>query len=199
MAVGLAAAVLVVGWYVQDALERIIYVQFTLAERADARVSFLEPTGGSAVGDLEHLPGVLLAEPLRVIPARISAGHRERRTAVTGLPIDGRLRRLVGMDGEVTPVPERGVVLTAKLAELLHVAPGDELRISALEGTRPTRRLTVTALVRELNGTAVYASLSRRIASWASRTRSRVPISWSIRGPWTRCCGACARCRGWPE
>ena len=38
-----------------------------------------------AVHELAHLPGVLAVEPVRMVPARLRAGHRTRQPAITGL------------------------------------------------------------------------------------------------------------------
>ena len=66
------------------------------------------------------------------------------------------MRRLVARDFAVTPVPPEGVVLTAKLGEILRVAPGDTITIEVLEGTRPVRRVPIAGVVDELLGLSAY-------------------------------------------
>jgi putative ABC transport system permease protein len=51
------------------------------------------------------------------------------------------------------------VVLTSKLADILHVTPGDTLVVDILEGDRPTRQLSVTGVIDELVGVAAYMDI----------------------------------------
>jgi putative ABC transport system permease protein len=87
---------------------------------------------------------------------RLRNEHRTKRVALMGLERADGLRRLVGSDLRDAPLPPEGVVLTAKLAEILHVRPGDQLAVEVLEGSRPKRTVVVSALVDELIGLSAY-------------------------------------------
>ena len=79
-------------------MDSLITTQFSVAERQDVSVTFVEPRSAEARHALARLPGVIAVEPQRVVPARIRAGHRHRNIAITGVLPDARLRRIV--DGE---------------------------------------------------------------------------------------------------
>ena len=49
--------------------------------------------------------------------------------------------------------------MTTKLAEILHVKPGDTLTVEVLEANRPVRQVTVTGLVDELLGVQAYIDI----------------------------------------
>jgi putative ABC transport system permease protein len=53
-------------------------------------------------------------------------------------------------------LPPEGMVLTAKLGEVLLVGPGDSLTVELLEGERDVRRVQVVGLVDELLGLSAY-------------------------------------------
>ncbi len=156
LGIALAVAVLLVGRFFVDAILRIADVQFRYVQRENLMVVFNAPQPARAGYELRHLPGVLMVEPFRSIPARLRAGHHSRRGAVLGLERGAELRRLVGADFRVTPLPPEGVVLTAKLAEILRVAPGDSVTIEVLEGARLVRRMPVVGAVNELLGLSAY-------------------------------------------
>jgi putative ABC transport system permease protein len=156
LGIALAVAVLLVGRFFVDAILRIADVQFRYVQRENLMVVFNASQPAHAMYDLGHLPGVLRVEPFRSIPARLRAGHHSRRGVVLGLARGGELRRLVGVDYRATPLPPEGVVLTAKLAEILHVAPGDSVTVEVLEGARPVRRVPVVGAVNELLGLSAY-------------------------------------------
>jgi putative ABC transport system permease protein len=163
---GIASAmgIVICGMFWRDALDYMIEVQFEAAQRADAEIVLTDPAGERAVREIGRLPGVLEAEGGRDVPARLAAGHLEYRTAIRGLPPDGRLRR--PLDAALRPVaiPEDRIVLTDRLAERLAVAPGDSVEVQVLTGERRRRDLVVAGLAHDLIGLVAYmdlASLSR--------------------------------------
>jgi putative ABC transport system permease protein len=157
--IGFAAAILVVGFVFIDATDSLIATQFSVAERQDVTVSFVEPRSADARYALDRLPGVLAVEPQRVAPARIRAGHRHRNIPITGVFPDARLRRIVDGDGRTIRLPPSGLVLSKLLAEVLGVTAGDTVTIEVLEGRRPVRQLPITGLVDDILGLSVYTDI----------------------------------------
>jgi putative ABC transport system permease protein len=56
-------------------------------------------------------------------------------------------------------LPPGGLVLSERLAEVLRLKPGDEVLVDVLEGSRPTREVTVSGLVSEYMGMNAYMEL----------------------------------------
>jgi len=154
-----SVAILLSGTFWVDAVEYFIDVQFNMVQRAGVSVGFAEPLAQEARRELARLPGVERAEALRAIPVRLVAGHRHYRTALTGLPDDATLQRVLDRDlREAKPVPD-GVLLTSRLAQRLGVAPGDVVVAEMLEGRRIRAELRVAGTVRELAGMNAYLRL----------------------------------------
>jgi putative ABC transport system permease protein len=151
-----AVAILVVGHYFIDAIEHIAEVQFRTVQREDITLAFHEPLRADARHAVAALPGVLQSEPFRVVPARLRFEHASRRVPLFGLAAETELRRIVDTDRRVWRIPHQGVLLTAKLGEILGVKPGDRLRVEVLEGSRPVREVEVAGLVDELIGLMAY-------------------------------------------
>ena len=151
-----AASILLVGRFFVDAIGYLGDVQFRHVQRENLSVVFSGPRPASVRFELERLPGVFRAEPFRSVPARLRAAHRSRRTAILGLTSTGELHRL--LDRRLVPMdlPREGVLLTAKLAQILEVVPGDTLTVEVLEGRRVTRRVAVAGTVDELLGLSAY-------------------------------------------
>jgi putative ABC transport system permease protein len=156
LGVALAVAVLILGNFMVDALDYAMESQFSVAQRQDVSVAFVETASARALADVAHLPGVLSCEPYRSLPARLRSGHRWRRLGVMGLRPDGRLYRVVDIDRRWVPLPPGGIVLSAKLAEVLAVGIGDAVTVEVLEGRRPVREVPVTGLVADFAGVAAY-------------------------------------------
>lgn len=154
--IGFAGAILVVGFVFIDAMNALILLQFSVAERQDVTVNFVEPRSADARYALERLPGVLAVEPQRAVAARLRAGHRQRHLAIAGMAPAARLRRIVDQQGESVAVPAAGLVLSSKLADVLGVAPGDTVIVEVLEGRRPAESVEVAATVDDILGLSAY-------------------------------------------
>ena len=154
--IALAVAVLVVGRYSFDALDYIIEVHFRTAQREDATIVFNNPRTSRARFDVTHLPGVLRAETFRTVPVRLRFEHRSKRVAILGIRPDGELRTLLDRRLQKVDLPPEGLLLSAKLAEVLGARPGDTITVEVLEGARPVRQVPVVRLVDEWIGLSAY-------------------------------------------
>jgi putative ABC transport system permease protein len=149
LGISLAVGILVVARSMYDAMDYLIEVQFHRSMREDLNLTFIKPLSERAVRELAHVPGVLHAEGLRSVPARFRAGHRFRDSTVLGYPDGGRLRRLLDQHAEPIALPDSGILLTEKLAEVLGVQSGEELEVELREGQWNTRRVRVAGVVAE--------------------------------------------------
>jgi putative ABC transport system permease protein len=156
LGIALGAAVMVLGMFVGDAIQRLADVQFTEVQRFDRSVTFVEPSGPAVVAELARLPGVVAVEPFRVAAATLRFGHRERRQEIMAPRADGELLRILDDRGREY-VPRRdGLVVSARLAELLGAGPGDALEVDVLEGRRPRVSLVIAATVDDMVGTSAW-------------------------------------------
>jgi putative ABC transport system permease protein len=158
--IGFAASMLVLGIFFLDAIDEVMRVQFTVVQRQDVTVSFVEPRSARALYELQRLAGVLAVEPSRVLAVRLRAGHRSRQIGLSGVVPNPRLQRVVDTSSVPVPLPPAGVVLSRSLAELLGVREGGFVDVEVLEGRRPQHRVQVTALVEEYIGVSAYMELS---------------------------------------
>ena len=159
LGVSLAVAILVTGNYMKDAVNYLMDFQFRQVQREDMTIVFNEPRPARTRYEVANLPGVISSEPFRLVSVRLRFGHRTYRTALTGISSQGEFRRLMNKDSNLVYLPSNGVVLTTKLAEILHVQPGDILTVEVLEEDRPVRQVTVTGLVDELLGVQAYINI----------------------------------------
>jgi putative ABC transport system permease protein len=136
----------------------MINYQFYLTQRQDVTVTFFEPLAPGAAHELESLSGVLHSEPFRVIPCRIRSGHVSKRVGIRALANDSRLFRLRDDHERLVDIPSEGIMLSDKLARLLHVNVGELVQLDVLEGQRPKADLIVSSTIREFSGLNVYVS-----------------------------------------
>lgn len=160
LGISLAAAVLVLGSFMEDSIEYLIDTVFRRSQRYDLQVNLTEPTGDVVQYELEKLPGVLRCEPFRASPVRLRFGHRQRLVSIIGLPEASLLYRLVDIRRREAETPPDGLLISQKLAELLGAAPGDELTVDVLEGKRPVGTVRIAAVIRDFAGTMAYMDLA---------------------------------------
>jgi len=158
--VAMAVAVLVISMQWKDSIDHIIDVYFHQAQRQDMTMGLIEARASTALRDVDHMPGVLAAEPVRWVRARLRSGARSKRVAIEGVLPDARLRLAFDASGRVLEIPPRGLVLSTKLAEILNVRRGDAVTIEALEGHRRVERVPVVDLFETYIGTPVYMDLA---------------------------------------
>jgi putative ABC transport system permease protein len=157
--ISLAAAVLVVGNYLEDAIQYAVRHQFGGVMRYDASVALFDPREESAIAEIRHMPGVERCEPYRSLAVRLVSGHRSRRIGVMGLDRADGLFRLADVDGRQAQLPPGGLVMSRKLAEILDLSIGDDVTMEVLEEERPTLRVPVTGLLDDFAGLAAYMRL----------------------------------------
>ncbi len=155
-----ATAILVSGSCFYDIVNWMISLAFDRALLADATVTFSQAVVSDAVQELARLPGVTAAEPMRSAPVMMRHGARWRRLGLAAMPPGGQLSRLVGGDGRVVPVPEQGVILSKRLAEMLELEVGDEVQVEILDGRRRRGPLRVAGTVDDLLGLTATCSLA---------------------------------------
>lgn len=152
LGIAAAVAVLIGASFMLDSLDFTLEVQFNRAEREDITVSLIEPQSRRAFHEIASLPGVLRAEPYRAVPARLRSRNFKERLSIQGVSADGDLHRMLDTGLNPIAVTPGGILLSDKLARLLHVGVGDQLTVEILEGHRPTREVRVSGIVEQYLG-----------------------------------------------
>jgi putative ABC transport system permease protein len=156
LGVALSVAIMVVSLFFFDAVTHMAEVQFRQIQREDLAVYFASPRPRAVTHELARLEGVTRVELFRAVPVRLAHGHVERSTVLTGVVPEAGMRRVVDERRGAIAVPEHGVLLNSKLAEILGVGVGDTVHARVLEGRRAERRIPVAGTVDELFGIMAY-------------------------------------------
>ena len=161
LGIALAVSLLVMGLQWQDSIAWMAEKYFYDSQRQSMMIGLAErqammPT----VEAFRHLPGVLTAEPMRIVGADFSVGTRKHRGAITGVPQNTMLQPIYDdASGREVRVPPGGLVLSTRLAEKLGVAVGDRVRVDVHEGRRPSVSLPVAGLFETLIAMPAYMDL----------------------------------------
>ncbi len=159
LGLALATGIPVVPGAIRDGIQFILNFQWDYAQRQDITLGLLEPGSASALSDIQHLPGVLSAEPFRSVPARLRFGHISRKLGVIGLPRDATLNRVLNEHGRPITLPPHGLLVSAKLAEILGAKVGDNITLEIQEGKRPRLEAPIHGVLTDFAGLAAYMDL----------------------------------------
>jgi putative ABC transport system permease protein len=155
----LATGILIVPNSFRDSIKQILGFQWDIVERQDVSLGLVEPADTKVTHLLRQLPGAIHVEPFRNAAVRLRFGHRSRQLAIHGQPPDGLHRRVVNASYRQLPLPTEGLIVSAKLAEVLQADIGDEVLVEVLEGKRQTRSLPLVGLAEDLTGVSAYMDI----------------------------------------
>ncbi|MBI5497070.1 MAG: ABC transporter permease [Deltaproteobacteria bacterium] len=159
LGIALAAAVLVATRCSIDSIEFLMDLQFYRSQREDVLVALRNPVPWRELHAVARLPGVLRAEGMRVVPARLHHGAVAREIVINGYAHGQTLRVVRDRRGNRAPIPDDGIMLTRKLAEIVGVTVGGVARAEFLDGSGRTVDLPVVAVVDETLGLQGHMSL----------------------------------------
>lgn len=152
----LATALLILPNTFKAGIAEVLDFQWDVVQRQDLNLGLAEPSNARIQHAFARLPGVVHVEPARSVAVRIHFNGRNRQIGLRSLEPGGVHSRAIDRSGhEIIPPPD-GLVISAKLAEVLGAQPGDELVVESLEGKRPIRALPLVALAEDFTGIAAY-------------------------------------------
>jgi putative ABC transport system permease protein len=178
LGIALSAALMLVGSFQFNAIDRLIDTQYRLVMKMDLIVHFTEPTPERAAAELRQYPGVRHVETFRSVPVRLVNGRRDYRTALQGMDAAPGLRALIDADHRHIVLPAEGLVLTDYLADHLGLKPGDPVRVEIMEGHRRTVSAPLAGTVSEPLGVSAY--MERRALNRLMREGAAVSGAWLL-------------------
>jgi putative ABC transport system permease protein len=155
----LAGAIIMTGLIMRDSVWFMVDFQFDYVAHSDVDVGLRDERSLEALAEAQALPGVDYAEPVLGLVCDVRHGTQARRMSVTGLWPGRRLLTPMREDLRAIAIPEDGVVLSRKLAEILGAGVGDRLELRPVRGRRETVAVPVRSVVDSFLGLDCYADL----------------------------------------
>lgn len=158
LSAGMGISVAMLG--VMGGFDKSVEQTFSVIDRSDSTVSFVEPFGPQTIYALKQLDGVIEVEPFRIVPVIFRNGVRSHRGELSGYVSEPRLNRPMRDEDTAIVIRSDGVVLSSGLARKLDIRPGDRLTVEVREGRRPVLELPVAGISETLIGAPAYFELS---------------------------------------
>ncbi|KAB2851107.1 MAG: ABC transporter permease [Hyphomicrobiaceae bacterium] len=160
LGLALAVSLLVTALLSFDSVEKMVDIAFNQTDRQHATLNFNEAKHRRILEPVAKLPGVLRIEPSRSVAVRLRHGPRTRKVSIIGKPAEMDLSRVLDLDLKPVALPATGLVLGARVAELLDARRGDTIEVEILEGKRTTARVPVTDIIQSYFGLMVFMDLA---------------------------------------
>ena len=152
----LATGILIVPSAFRDGIHFVLEFQWDIVQRQDVSIGMVEPSDDKVVHLLRQLPGAVAVEPFRNAAVRLHFGQHRRQVGIQGLPWDGLHSRILDAGNHLIPLPPQGLIVSAKLAQVLGARVGDELTFEVLEGKRQVCTVPLAGLSEDFAGIAAY-------------------------------------------
>jgi putative ABC transport system permease protein len=157
----IACALVTFSGFQRNAIDYMTDFHFELQDRSDLSLTFIEPTAGRAIQDLLREPGVTAVEPFRNVAVTLRHGHASYRCALESWPQGSRLRRLLDRNRETIALPASGVLMSAQLAGMLGLRPGDRVQVEVMDGERQRFELPLAGLLDDYVGVGAYLRIEQ--------------------------------------
>ncbi len=151
------AMLLLVTFSMYDSAFALLNFQYDKLLLSDIDISFKDDHDYAAYFESQQMTGVDYAEPLFQIGCTLKNGIHEKKVGITGILSDARLTIPRDTAGNRMEVPQTGILVTRKLADILQVQAGDSIELIPVSGDRAVRRVPVMKIIDSYLGLTVYA------------------------------------------
>lgn len=154
-----SVALLVTALFSFDSIDYMIDQIFFQTAREDAAIVFAGERHPDALREIQNLPGVLAAEPFRQAAVTLKNRHIEKRMVIEALPAQTDLTRVLDLDDKPYILPDNGLLLSKRVAELLELRVGGLVQVDFLERDDLELELPVAGVVQSFVGLTAYTNL----------------------------------------
>ncbi len=141
------------------AFNHTIDLTFTVENRADISVAFVQPVSDKTLFELRNHPGIHAVEPMRSVSVVHHNGRFSERGAITGLSMGADLYRAIDANEQSIAPRSDGIILSTTLARKLAIEPGDMLTVEVREGRQPVLDLPVVGIAEAFLGMPAYMEI----------------------------------------
>lgn len=171
LGLALGGALMVVSLFSVNSIEHMIDVSFFLSQRQDATLSLADEQHERVLQAVANLPGVMQVEPFRSLLVRMRHGQFEKKLALHGQPQRPQLFRIIDRQMKPIVLPNDGIVVDTRVAELLRLRRGDVVELEILGGWRGAGRVADMPFARTSKRGDEATQFAR-----GPKGRARVPV-----------------------
>jgi len=150
-------------WSMNDLVQKMLFDQYEKVEVYDVKITLARPQSQTIVSrELQGFAGVKEVEALAEIPVTLKQNWHKKDVLLLGIPADSRLYHILDKNDLKINPPENGLLLSERLAQLLHADIGTILRVEPLmfNGSGQDQELEVVGIIPQYLGMSAYMELT---------------------------------------
>lgn len=137
----------------------ILMDHFTKVQQYDIKVVFSRPSDSlDASSEMKSQNGVMKVESLFEMPAQLTRMNYKKDTIIIGLDSSSQLYKIYDTKGNITPVPDDGIMLSKHIAESLNADVGSTIVINSPYANDADIKLRVSCIINQNIGSNAYMS-----------------------------------------
>lgn len=135
--------------------------QYGEFQKMDYSIDFVKPMDKSSLHELNQLTEIDYMEPKVEIPFELEVGWRKEIVNIVGVQRDTKMYGFITESGREIKLPQKGVILTSRLARQLKVGPGDIISINSVLPGGSDKTIEVKAVVEQYFGKNAYMDIQQ--------------------------------------
>lgn len=132
LGIAVVFSLMTVSWSMQNMINLLTVVQLEKVQTYDVKLQLAQPSSTKEVElALSHETGVSKVEPVLEAPATLKNGWLSKEVVLMGLDKDATLYNILDKNGRRVEIPDQGILLSERLANLLNVKVGDVIDVES--------------------------------------------------------------------
>lgn len=153
-------AILFLAMGMSDSFKYMLDFEYSKILKCDYMLNLRDETGYGALFEARRFPGISRVEAQLDVPCHLTNENHSKKISVTGISRDAKLTVPRDKDGNAVKIPETGILINRRLAEILHAKPGDTITMRPVKGLKEPKKVTVAGITETTFGLTAYADFN---------------------------------------
>lgn len=154
-----STALLVFALGMNDSVDFTIEQQYQNIQDYDIKVSFSKLLSLDELNSIKNIPGVTKMEPVLETGIEIQNGWRKKDVALTAVVNNPEMYRVVDKSGNSVNLPDHGIVVPEKLANILGIKLNDTVFLKPFLPGKEKKEVEVKGIAAQYIGLSAYSSM----------------------------------------
>jgi putative ABC transport system permease protein len=154
-----ASAILLVALSMKDSIDFMIEQQYSNIQNYDIKIRFSNLISTEELNDIRNIGHIKDIEPILETGVEISNGWRTKQVGFTALVKNPQMYRALDKDGNIISLPNNGLLISEKLAEILGIKLNDNVDVKFYFPGKEKKEMVVKGIVVQYLGLSTYTSM----------------------------------------
>jgi len=143
----------------KDSIDFMIEKQYSSIQNYDIKVRFSNLINLEELNNIKNINHVKDVEPVLETGVEISNGWKTKQFGFTALVKDPQMYRVEDKDGNIISLPQNGLIVSEKLADILGIKLNDSVNVKFYFPGKEKKDMVVKGIVVQYLGLSTYTSM----------------------------------------